>query len=449
MRSRPRLALAVLGLLLAAAGAAAQPAIEDPALRTRETRLENGLVVLTLEDHTTPVVSFQMWVKVGSKDESRYTGLAHLFEHMMFKGSRRIGPEEHAQLVQRRGGELNAYTTRDYTVYFENVPAEALPLVIDLEAERLANLDISEATLSSEREVVLEERRMRIEDQPRGRAQEALFSLSFRASPYRWPVVGWRSDIEATTVEACREFFGSYYAPNNVVIAIAGDFDTKDALARVRRAFGGLPAVPVIPRNPQREPDPEGERRETVYFDLRSPVFSAAWHAPALGHEDADALDVASQILSGGRSSRLYQSLVYTAQQALSAYGAYFEMERAGLFYAFAAVRPDAEIDRVEQLFFAEIARLRDSPVSEAELEKAKRQIEVALVNGLVTNEQLAARIAFDTIGFGRIRPLEERLAQLQAVSAADVQRVARAYLTPERRNVVRVVAPPEPEPAR
>ncbi len=442
MPVRPRLALAAV--LLVALPAGAGPAIEDPALLTRQTVLENGLVVLTLEDHTTPVVSFQMWVRVGSKDESRYTGLAHLFEHMMFKGSTRIGPEEHARLVQRRGGELNAYTTRDYTVYFSNVPAEALPLVIDLEAERVANLDISEATLASEREVVLEERRMRTEDQPRGRSDEALFALSFRAHPYRWPVIGWRSDIEAADVEACRRFFHTYYAPNNVVIAIVGDFDSEAALAQIRRAFGPLEPAPEIPRNPQLEPEQRGERRESIQFDLSSPILTAAWHAPAVSDGDADALDVASQVLSGGRSSRLYQSLVYQAQQALAAYGAFFAMQTAGLFYAYAAVRPDAEIDSVEELFFAEIARLRDQPVPEAEIEKAKRQIEVALVEGLVRNEQLAGRIAFDTIHFGRVRPLEERLERLHAVRAADVQRVARAYLTDERRSVVRVVPPPE-----
>jgi zinc protease len=441
MSGRHRLALAAVALLWAAR-VAAEP-LEDPALRTLETRLENGLVVLTLEDHTTPVVSFQMWVKVGSRDESRYTGLAHLFEHMMFKGSERIGPQEHARLVQSRGGELNAYTTRDHTVYFTNVPAEALPLVIDLEAERLAHLDISEETLASEREVVLEERRLRTEDQPGGRAQEALFSLAFRAHPYRWPVIGWRSDVEAASVEACREFFRTYYAPNNIAIAIVGDFDTGDALARVRRAFGPLDPAPEIPRNPQREPEPDGERRQTVLFDLRGPIFSAAWHAPPTGHADGDALDVASQVLSGGRSSRLYQSLVYGEQQALTAYGAYFELQTAGLFYAFASVRPDAAIDRVEELLTAEIDRLREEPISEAELEKAKRQLEVALVEGLVTNEQLAGRIAFDSISFGRIRPLEERLERLRAVSADDVQRVARAYLGDERRSVVRVVAPP------
>ena len=442
MPVRPRLAFAAA--LLLALPAAAEPALEDPALQTRKTVLDNGLVVLTLEDPTTPVVSFQMWVKVGSKDESRFTGLAHLFEHMMFKGSARVEPEEHARLVQRRGGELNAYTTRDFTVYYENVPAEALPLVIDLEAERVANLDISEETLASEREVVLEERRMRTEDQPRGRAQEAIFALAYRAHPYRWPVIGWRSDVEAADVEACREFFRTYYAPNNIVIAVVGDFDTETTLARVRRAFGPLRPVPEIPRNPQLEPEQRGERRETIRFDLSSPILTAAWHAPAVGSEDAEALDVASQILSGGRSSRLYQSLVYQAQQALAAYGAFFEMQTSGLFYAFAAVRPDARIEDVEALFLAEIERLRDEPVSEAELEKAKRQIEVALVNGLVTNEQLAGRIAFDTITFGRIRPLEERLERLRAVSAADVQRVARAYLGDERRSVVWVVPPPE-----
>jgi zinc protease len=437
-----RLCAALAAALCFAAPAIAAPDIDDPALRTQKTELENGLVVLTLEDHTTPVVSFQMWVQVGSKDESRYTGLAHLFEHMMFKGSTHIEPEQHARLVQSRGGQLNAYTTRDNTVYFENVPAGALPLVIDLEAERLANLDISEETLASERQVVLEERRLRSEDLPSGRSDEAIFSLTFRAHPYRWPVIGWRSDIEAADVEACRAFFRTYYAPNNIVLAIVGDFHTDQVLAQVRRAFGPLTPAAEIPRNPQKEPPQEGERREVVRFDLRGPLFTAVWHGPALGHEDAEALDVAAQVLSGGRASRLHQSLVRREEQALQAYATFYEMQQAGLFYGFAAVRPGARIERVEELFFAELARLRDEPVAEAELEKARRQIEVALVNGLVTNANLAGRIAFDTIAFGRIRPLEERLERIQAVTAEDVQRVARSYLTELRRSVVHVVPP-------
>ena len=439
--SRKTVLLALVGALFCARTAAA---LQDPAERTRVTQLPNGLTVLTLEDRTTPIVSFQMWVKVGSRDESRYTGLAHLFEHMMFKGSKHIEPEQHAQLINARGGRLNAYTSRDRTVYFSDVPSESLPLVIDLEHERVAHLDISDRTLTSEREVVLEERRMRTEDSPGGRAFEALPALMWQAHPYRWPVIGWRSDVEETTVEACREFFDTYYAVNNMVIALVGDFDTESALAQLRRTFGALQPAREIPRNPTREPPQQGERRGTVYFDLSSPVLAAAWHAPPTGHADGEALDVLSVILSDGRSSRLYRSLVYEAEQALSAYGSYWDLADAGSFQAFVSVRPDASIERAEALLFAEVERAKREPVSSAELEKAKRQLEVSLVNGLATNHALASRIAYDYTTFGRIRPLDERLARIQGVTADDVQRVALAYLVDEQRSVVRVVPPPD-----
>jgi len=443
---RPRKLLARLGprllaLLLLASAASADPGLEDPAARVRTTRLENGLTLLTLEDRTTPVVSFQMWVRVGSRDEARYTGLAHLFEHLMFKGSQHIKPEQHARLIQARGGEVNAFTTNDFTVFLDDVTPEALPLAIALEGERVANLDISEATLASEREVVLEERRLRTEDDPEGRAFEALMALAFTAHPYRTPVIGWRSDVEAATVDVARQFFRTYYAPNNIWIVIVGDFDSEQALADVRKAFGGLAPVDPIPRNPTREPEQHGERRQVVHIDVRSPILAGAWHAPASGHADAEALDVASQILSGGRSSRLYRRLVHEGQKALSAEGAYWELADAGIFYAFASVRPDAKIEDVERLFLAEIARLRSEFVSESELEKAKRQLEVSLVNGLATNHALASRIAQETLLFGRVRSLEERLAAISRVTAADVQRVARSYLIDENRSLVHVKA--------
>ena len=414
----------------------------DPVSRMVKTRLSNGLVVLTLEDHTTPVVSVQMWVKGGSRDESRYTGLAHLFEHMMFRGSVNIPPEMHARLVNARGGRTNAYTSRDYTVYFEDVTSESLPLVIELEAERLANLDISEENLKSERQVVLEERRMRTEDQPMGRAMEALMALTFQAHPYRWPPIGWRSDVERATVAASREFFDSYYAPNNIVIAIAGDFDSEEALDRIRRTFGKLEPV-EIPRNPTQEPEQDGERRATVYFDLRGPILAAAWHAPKTGHEDGEALDVLSTILSTGRSSRLYRKLVYEQQSALAAQGGYWELDDAGVFYAVAQVRPGVRVEDVEASFMGEIERVKTSGVSEEEVEKAKRQMEVMLVNGLATNHSLAARMGREVSTFGRVRPLDERLAAIRAVTPEDVQRVARTYLNDEKRSVVHVVPPP------
>ena len=284
---------------------------------------------------------------------------------------------------------------------------------------------------------------MRTDDQPSGRAFEALLALAFQAHPYRHPVIGWRSDVAQATVESCREFFDAYYAPHNIVIAIAGAFDSEEALAHVERSFGGLERA-EIPRNPTQEPEQQGERRGTVHFDLRSPLLAAAWHAPKTGHPDAEALDVLSQILSAGRSSRLYNELVYEQQQALSAQGAYWEMNDAGLFYAFATVRPDARIDRVEELFMAEIERVKREGVTAEEVEKAKRQLEVSFVNGLATSHALASRIGREFSTFGRVRPLEERLAAIQAVTPDDVKRVANTYLRPDRVSIVHVVPPPE-----
>jgi len=423
--------------------AAVTTTLEDPADRMQRTLLDNGLTVLTLEDHSTPVVSVQLWFKVGSRDETRYTGLAHLFEHMMFKGSKHIAPEEHAQLINARGGRVNAFTSRDYTVYFEDITAETVPLVIELEAERVAHLDISEATLTSEREVVLEERRMRTEDQPGGRAVETLMALTFEAHPYRWPVIGWRSDVEKATLAVCRAFFDAYYVPNNLVIAIAGDFDTEETLDLIRRSFGKLERRDVS-RNPTVEPVQAGQRRAIVHFDLRSPVLAAAWHAPKSGDPDAEPLDVLSQILSAGRSSRLYQRLVYQEQQALGAQLSYWELDDAGVVYAYVTVRPDADVDRVEQLFLEEVERIQREPVSAAELEKAKRQLEVSFVDGLGTAHALAARMGQEYSTFGRVRPLAERLEAIRRVTAEDVQRVARTYLRPEKLNVVHVVRPAE-----
>lgn len=436
--------VALLGLLLALPlRVHAETTLEDPALNTRVEMLDNGLTVLLLPDRSTPVVSFQVWVKAGSRDETRYTGIAHLFEHMMFKGTRNLGPEDYTRYVEERGGQLNAYTSNDVTVFFEDVTADTLPLVIDLEAERMAHLEVTPELLDSERQVVLEERRMRTEDQPQGRGFEALLATAFLADSYRWPVIGWRSDVEAVPAQACRAFFDTYYAPNNLVVSVSGDFEPDETLAHIERAFGGMEPAAEIPRSPTIEPEQRGERRSTVLFDVRAPLVMTAWHAPPTGHEDGPALDALSVILSSGRSSRLYRRLVNDEQVALSAGGGYWEMEQAGIFYGSLTVRPDAALERAEALFFEEIERVRSEPVSAAELDKARRTLEVSLVGGLRTAHQLGRRVAQDWVSFGRIRPLEERLGAIRAVSVEDVQRVAQTYLAPEQRTVIQVIAPP------
>ena len=416
--------------------------IDDPAARLEHHVLDNGLTVLLLEDHATPVASLQIWVRAGSRDESRYTGIAHLFEHMMFKGSENVGPEMHARYVGARGGRINAYTSRDVTVYFEDVTSESLPLVIDLEAERFSNLRVTAETLQSERDVVLEERSMRTEDDPGGRAFEALGATAWQAHPYRWPVIGWRSDVANVTVEACQEFFDAYYSPNNLVLVVAGDFDPQETLERIRLRFGAMEPA-EIPRNPTLEPEQRGERRTVVQFDVRSPVLMAGWHAPPSGHADSMPLDVASQILSDGRSSRLYQKLVAQEEKALHAFGGYWELKDAGLFYASAGVRPGADIDEVERLFIGELERIKREGVTQAEVDKAKRQLEVSLIGGLGTAHALASRVGREWVTFGRVRPLEERLAEIAAVTPEDVKRVVETYLVDDKRSVIHVVAPP------
>ena len=425
----------------AADSAGAAPAgVSDPLEAMQVAQLENGLTVLTLEDHTTPVVSFQIFVDVGSGDEARFTGLAHLFEHMMFRGTKHLEPEEHSRLIEARGGRINAYTSRDLTVYYEDITSEHLPLVISLEAERFANLDISEESLASEREVVISERRWRSEDSPEGRAFETLMALTFFAHPYRIPTVGWLSDLQKVSLAECLEFFRAYYAPGNLVVAIAGDFDTEETLALMRQQFGQLPAAQPSPRNPTEEPQQLGERSATVRMDVQSPLLALAWHAPATGHEDAEALDLLSLALSNGPSSRLYQRLIYGESVALEVSAAYWELRRAGLFYFTVQVRPGEDAARAEALLFEEIERLRRERVSPRELQRAKRAMEVSMVAGQGSAHALASRMGIEWVFFGRVIPLAEKLARYEAVSAEDVQRVAQRYLDPAGRNLVRVL---------
>ncbi|HVH04810.1 MAG TPA: pitrilysin family protein [Myxococcota bacterium] len=440
------LALALASALLPQASRTAE--IDDPAARTRLTTLDNGVRILTLEDHTTPTVSYQTWVHVGSGDEARWTGVAHLFEHMMFRGSKRVPGAVRDALLRARGSRGNAYTSSDVTVYFEDTAAEHLPLVIELEAERFQNLVISPEVLDTERQVVLEERRMRTEDNPRGRMIEALLSLTFTAHPYRTPTIGWQSDVEKVDVDTCLEFFHHYYVPNNVVISIAGDFDQDDAIARIRKHYAGWERGAEPPRNPTVEPPQDGERRAIVHVPVRAPLVGVAWHAPKSGSPDGPALDVLSEILSAGRTSRLQRKLVYEAQEALNAYGGYWELEHEGLFYAGVGVRPGKDPARSEELLFAEIERLRRTPPTAAELEKAKRVFEVDMLAGLGTANALAGRNAEELLTFGRIRTIRERLDAVRAVTAAEVQRVAELYLKPEQRSVVHVLPAPGPAPA-
>ncbi|MGH7277291.1 MAG: M16 family metallopeptidase, partial [Candidatus Rokuibacteriota bacterium] len=270
--------------------------------------LDNGLRVLLLEDHRSPIVSFQVWYRVGSRNETRgATGIAHLLEHMMFKGTHRHGPREFNRLVEQSGGQNNAFTSQDVTSYFVNIAADELDLVIDLEADRMQNLLLGDADIDSERQVVIEERRTRTEDDPAGFLGEAVSSIAFRAHPYGQPVIGWKVDLERLTAAEVRAFYKTYYVPNNAIVVAVGDFDAPAVLEKVKASFGGIPRGPAPPPVLAVEPEQNGERRVTVEKKAELPIVYIAYHVPNATSDDAPALEVLSAVLSGGRASRIYR----------------------------------------------------------------------------------------------------------------------------------------------
>ncbi len=419
-------------LVVVFAGASAPGADE-----VLEATLDNGLRVLLLEDHRSPVVSFQVWYRVGSRNERPgATGLAHLLEHMMFKGTPAYGPRMFSTLVEQNGGQDNAFTSQDHTSYFVNVSADKLDLIVALEADRMRNLLLDPKDFESERQVVMEERRTRTEDDPEGFLGEELSAIAFVAHPYRSPIVGWMEDLRGLTVEELRAFYRTYYVPNNALVAAAGDFKAPELLEKIRQAFGPIPRAADPPPLTVAEPRQNGERRVTVKKEAQLPLVFIGYPVPNFRSPDAPALELLSTILSEGRSSRLYRRLVYEQQIALNAGGdySYFSTD-PNLFWFFATALPGQTPEALERALMKEVERLKTEPVSATELERAKNQIEASFVfrqDSVYSRASLLAR--FELLGGWRLR--DRFVPAIRAVTAADLQRVARAYFSDERRNV-------------
>lgn len=429
----------VLLVVLATVAGASPSATTSPSgtADVRATTLDNGLRVLLLEDRRSPIVSVQLWYRVGSRNEPRgATGIAHLLEHMMFKGTRRYGPRQFARLIEQNGGRDNAFTSKDVTSYFVNIAADKLDLVLELEADRMRNLLLDPREIDAEREVVIEERRTRTEDDPGGFLAEAVSSLAFQAHPYGQPIIGWMADLKRITAPEVRIFYETYYVPNNAILVAVGDFDADEALAMVRRHFGPIPRGPAPPPVLAVEPPQNGERRVVVRKQARLPIVYLAWHVPNHTSADAPALEVLSTILSGGRASRLYRHLVYERQLALDAGGdyPYFSLD-PGLFWFWATAMPGKTPEALEQALLDEMERLKREPVTEEELTRARNQVEAAFVFQQDSIHRRASLLGrFEMIGGYHLQ--DTYLARLRAVTAADVQRVARTWFSPHTRNV-------------
>jgi zinc protease len=427
------LVLALLVLLVLPAGPASSQGRADVVAVT----LDNGLRVLLLEDHRSPIVSFQVWYRVGSRNEQRgATGLAHFLEHMMFKGTLSVGPREFARLVEQNGGQDNAFTTADVTSYFVNIAADKLDLVVDLESDRMHNLLLDAREIASEREVVIEERRTRTEDDPDGFLGEEVTSVAFKAHPYGFPIIGWMEDLKRIPPAEIRAFYRTYYVPNNAIVVAVGDFKAPEALEKIKRRFGAIPRAPDPPAVLAVEPPQNGERRVTVRKEAQLPIVYLAWHVPNHTSPDAAALEVLSVVLSGGRASRLYRNLIYDRQLALEAGGdyPYFSLD-PNLFWFWATAMPGQTPEALEQALLGEMERLRTEPVTDEELARARNQIEAQFVFQQDSVHRQASLLArFELLG--DYRQQDAFLDRIRAVTAADLTRVAQAWFPTARKSV-------------
>ena len=406
-------------------------------MKVTETILPNGLKVLLKEEHKSPVVTFQVWYRVGARNERLgKTGMSHLLEHMMFKGSKKYGPKQFSRVVQRNGGNDNAFTSKDYTAYFENLAADRLEIAMDLESDRMQNLLLDPKEFLSERDVVKEERRMRYEDDPTQTMVEQMMATAFSAHPYQWPVIGWMADLGNITRDDLEKHYRTYYAPNNATVVVVGDFDRPKTLALVEKYFGSIPRGPEVPKVGAVEPKQLGEKRVKVKQEAELPAIFAGYKVPNLTSADSHALNVLQSILSSGKSSRLYRSLVYEKQIAQYAGGDYDDVSTdPNLFYVYAGVMPGKSEDDVERALYVEIDRFKNDPVSDEELQKAKNQAEASFIMSQDSMFYQAMLLGqYETVANWKL--LGAYLDGIRAVKKEDIERVARQYFTDENRTV-------------
>ena len=442
---------AALALVVAVGLAATVGAAAAPKVQFLDTKLKNGLRVIIAEDHTAPVFSVAVTYNVGSRNERQgRTGFAHLFEHMMFKGSENVGSGEHFALVFGSGGNMNGSTNKERTNYFEQLPANQLDLALFLEADRMRTLAsaITPENLQNQINTVQEERRQGVDNQPYGKTFEAVDELAYESFPYKHSVIGSMTDLSAATVDDVKGFFRTYYAPNNAVIAIVGDVKTPDCLARVQKFFESIPSQappsPVVVD----EPVQTAEKRLTVEDGLaRLPRIDMVYHIPQSLTPDHDALTVLANVLSGGRSSRLYENVVRQQQLATNVSAMADESRGPSLFRVIALVAPGKAVADVEKALTAELEKVKTGTIEAWELDKARNSMRASYVRNLGTTVGRAVLISQLAVYFGDPGLINTRPDRIANLTAADIQRVASRYLTTQNRTVV--ITAPKPAGAQ
>ena len=437
------LAVCIAAATLTVALAPVHAAVRPPKLQYQMMTLGNGLRVILSEDHSTPIVHVSVTYHVGSKNErAGRTGFAHLFEHMMFKGSKNVEPESHTSIIASVGGRSNAFTTEDETVFWQTLPSHYLPLALWLEADRMATLRVDDEAFRREREVVKEERRMRVENQPYGRLSEIIFDHAFMTHPYKHPTIGSMVDLEAASIADVREFHSTYYVPENATVTIVGDFDAEQTLQMVNQYFARVPkAKRPVPRDIPKEPEQTKERRAVVEEAWPLPAVVVAYHITYDGNPDAYPLHIAGKILSDGQSARITQELVYKKRLALTAFGSANIIEDPNLFYAVAIVQPGQTPEAAERALITEFEKMALQPITDGELQRAKNQFARDYIVSRESNEDKARHLAHAAVIHNDITTADGEFDIFMNVTRADVQRVAKTYFTPTNRVVLHILS--------
>jgi len=426
---------------------AAATSVKLPHTEIHEVKVENGLRALIVESHDAPIINVQVWYHVGSKNEvAGKTGFAHLFEHLMFDGTKNLGANEFSDYIVRSGGTDNAYTTEDTTVFWETVPSNMLPVVLWLEADRMRNLEINEKVFNNERQVVEEERRLRFDNPPYGTVVETLYDHAYTVHPYRHMTIGSMEDLNRASIADIQDFYDTYYVPENATVVIVGDVDWHEAAVEVQKYFGGVrTGKGAIPGAIPQEPAQQAERVVKLNLEVALPAFVEGYHMPADGTPDAYPLRLASKILSDGESSRIYTRLIYDKQIAVQAESSGNFTEDPNLFFVFSVMNGGHTPAEGESQVDAELARLKTEPVSSAELQKAKNQILRDFILSRQTVQSRAEELGYAAVVLKDQDLVNTELQRFLDVTPQDIQRVARKYFVPENKTLVEVYSSKAP----
>ena len=415
----------------------------------KEFKLKNGLRVLLAEDHRAPTYSIAMTYNVGSRDERPgRTGFAHLFEHMLFQGSENVGKGEHFILVQNNGGSANGTTNVDRTNYYETLPANQLELGIFLEADRMRAPAINQANFDNQRATVQEERRQNYDNRAYGKTYEAVIDLVYDSFPYKHSSIGSMDDLNAATLDDAANFFRSYYAPNNAVLALAGSFKTETALALIKKYFENIPAQPTPAPAEFNEPEQKAERRKSIEDSFaQTPRLDIVYKIPPANTPDWYALEMLGQVLSSGTSSRLYQKFIKEKELALSVYADAEEKRGPSLFWFSLMARPSSDLAAMEKLLYEEIARLQKSPVEDTELAKVRMALRRQRAQQLYSTRSRATSLGHFAVYYNDPSLINNVWSIYERIGKADIQRVAQKYFTAANRTVVTTLPKAAPAP--